>query len=164
MRERLSDPFSRLVPVFLQFVRHIYCNLRPGLKRIFWPPSGSSGAPVIPQKAHILPTGFFFALGFSILLLLSSCLRPAARTQSADYVQGQILVKFKETVSAERAQEINRMMGAEIIKIIRGLRVYHLKIPEDKTVPEMVRKYEALPEVEYAEPNYQVHIPTPPKD
>jgi thermitase len=119
---------------------------------------------VIREKAHVLRTAFFFALGLSSFLLLSSCLRTEAQTQSAGYVQGQILVKFKKTVSAERIEEINQIMGAEIIKIIRGIRVYQLRIPDDRTVPEMVKEYTALPEVEYAEPNYQVHIPTPPKD
>lgn len=55
-------------------------------------------------------------------------------------------------------------MGAVVIKIIPGIQVYQLRIPENTTVPDMVKKYSAFPEVEYAEPNYQYRILAPPKE
>jgi len=43
-------------------------------------------------------------------------------------------------------------------KFLRTLKVYVLKLPPGAPVEDMRKKFQALPEVEYAEPNYTVTI------
>jgi hypothetical protein len=70
----------------------------------------------------------------------------------ATYKKREILVKFKPGVSEAQIDEINGHMGTTVVKHMGAIRL--LRIPETKTVEEMVREYNVLPEVEYAEPNY----------
>lgn len=70
------------------------------------------------------------------------------------YKQGEILVKFKDTVSKEDIKAINKKNGAEILEFIKEIKVYRLKITTNKSVAEMVKIYSEDPRVEYAEPNY----------
>ncbi|MBA7654556.1 hypothetical protein ES703_62436 [subsurface metagenome] len=76
----------------------------------------------------------------------------------AKYIKGEILVKFKKGTAKERIEEINKRFGVAVIKILGDQEVYHLRIPEDSTVPQMVKRYQDLPEVEYAQPNYRYRI------
>lgn len=76
----------------------------------------------------------------------------------AKYIKGEILVKFKKGTAKERIEEINKRFGITVIKTLGEQGVYHLRIPEDFTVPQLVRKYQDLPEVEYAQPNYKYRI------
>ncbi len=68
-----------------------------------------------------------------------------------DYVEGQILVKFKDGVDDSKI--INSFSSAVIGENTKGGFKY-LTVPSDKTVEEMVAKYSSDPNVEYAEPNY----------
>ena len=69
-------------------------------------------------------------------------------------VAGEILVKFKPEVKKETIDKINKEFGVEIKKKLRIKNVYRLKVPPDKTINEMLKKYKEDPNVEYAEPNY----------
>ena len=74
------------------------------------------------------------------------------------YREGEILVKFKKDVSQDRIGEILEETGTEKIKMLGTVGVYVLRIPKGTTVESMVEKFQTLPEVEYAEPNYTVTI------
>lgn len=76
----------------------------------------------------------------------------------AEYVKGEILVKFKKGTTKERIAEINQGLGVAEIKILSEQELYHLRISEDATVPEMVKKYQDIPEVEYTQPNYNYRL------
>ncbi|MFQ5963098.1 MAG: hypothetical protein ACE5KZ_02310 [Candidatus Scalinduaceae bacterium] len=76
----------------------------------------------------------------------------------ADYIEGEMLVKYRKEVSLERIEAINSQFGVEVIKVMPRIDVYHVKIPPDTTVIDMVEKYSNIPEVEFAEPNYQMRI------
>jgi len=69
-------------------------------------------------------------------------------------VAAEILVKFKPEVEKETIDKINKKFGVEIKKKLRIKNVYRLKVPPDKTINEMLKKYKEDPDVEYAEPNY----------
>ncbi len=81
--------------------------------------------------------------------------------QEGRYKEGEILVKFKEGVSPAQIEEINGRMGTEVRSVLSSIGVYVLKLPPGATVEAMVEKFCALPEVEYAEPNYKVSIRGP---
>lgn len=72
---------------------------------------------------------------------------------SPGYVKGEVLLKFKQDVPKEESLEIISEYGCAILSTIEKLGVYRLKIPEDKTVPEMIDVLEKDERVKYAEPN-----------
>ena len=80
------------------------------------------------------------------------------KPQSSEYVEGEIIVKFKDGVSLEKIGEINKAMGTEIIKVFSSGNLFLLRLPEDANVLDMLERYKRLPEVAYGEPNYIVRM------
>jgi len=81
----------------------------------------------------------------------------AANTYSSrgmQYVSDQVLVKFKPSVTEEMREAAIASYQSTTLKRISGIDVYHLQIPEDVSVEEMLYLLEQNPDVEYAEPNY----------
>lgn len=76
---------------------------------------------------------------------------------SAPYVANELIVKFQDGVSEEKVTEINSSLGTEIVVHTSGGE-YLLHITNDKSVPEVISSYTALPEVEYAQPNWILTI------
>jgi subtilisin family serine protease len=79
--------------------------------------------------------------------------------EKGKYVQGELLVKFKPNVAAASVQKIHRVVGASVIKkysIVSNLE--RVKLPQGLSVRDAVIQYMSDPDVEYAEPNYIVHI------
>lgn len=74
-----------------------------------------------------------------------------------EYVPGEILVKFKPEVSEETIVKINQRYRASVFYKSPALGFKRLKIPEERTVQEMVEFYKRDSNVEYAEPNYIAH-------
>ncbi|NIS68727.1 MAG: hypothetical protein GTO12_07155 [Proteobacteria bacterium] len=110
------------------------------------------------DKQHTIKLASLVSAVLFLFLFSPGCTGSEAQNQNPGYVEGQLLVKFKKTISPERIEEINEMMGTQVIKVISQVEFYQLRIPEDMTVPEMVSRYSALPEVEHAEPNYLYRI------
>jgi Flp pilus assembly secretin CpaC len=75
------------------------------------------------------------------------------------YAQGELLVKFKEGVTPEQAEQIISQQGASVIKVIQLLGVYHIRLRKDQAVEEAVQEFSKIPEVHYAEPNYKMKLP-----
>jgi subtilisin family serine protease len=77
----------------------------------------------------------------------------------AEYIPGEILVKFKDT-SPSRSVSINSIhsyVGSLKKKKFKKLKIHHVKLPDGLSVEEAVQLYQQDPNVEYAEPNYIVH-------
>ncbi len=74
------------------------------------------------------------------------------------YRQGELLVKFNEDVSIERAREILSRMYDDVIKYFDSINVFHIRIDSGMTVEEGIEAFSSLPEVQYAEPNYKSSI------
>ncbi len=73
-----------------------------------------------------------------------------AQMDNAEYVEGELLVKFK---SSSRAA--NQLVGATVtksVKIVQNLE--YVKLPEGLSVKDAIIMYMSNPEVQYAEPNY----------
>ena len=85
--------------------------------------------------------------------------RPPAQKS---YIEGEMLVKFKDGVTAEQIAAFNAETGCEVAESIGGLGIYRLRLPEGAGVPEMVAVYQASGLVTFAEPNHRVSIPTMP--
>lgn len=75
-----------------------------------------------------------------------------------EYVPDELLVKFKEGVSAENITAINENLGTKMVNELEEGRLYLLKISSSAKLEDVMKTYKALPEVEYVEFNYIVGI------
>ncbi|HEY9765882.1 MAG TPA: hypothetical protein V6C82_05935 [Chroococcales cyanobacterium] len=76
----------------------------------------------------------------------------------SNFLEGEILVKFKEGVSPETILVILKKQGVKVLGFIEGLGIYRLGLPEETSVEAMLERFRAIPEVQYAEPNHKLHI------
>ncbi|MEF9437574.1 MAG: hypothetical protein L0922_02040 [Candidatus Mariimomonas ferrooxydans] len=74
------------------------------------------------------------------------------------YIEGELMLKFKEDVSKEKTLEIISEKGASVIKFFEEIDIYHIKLRDDQTVEEAVTEFSTDPRVLYAEPNFKVKI------
>jgi general secretion pathway protein D len=74
------------------------------------------------------------------------------------YAPDEIIVKFKDDISKEKAIEIIAQKGASVKKYLEGINAYHIALKPEQDVEAAVREFSSLPEVLYAEPNYTVKI------
>ncbi len=71
-----------------------------------------------------------------------------------EFASDRILVKLKEGVPAEALEALNRQNNAESGKKLAHTRVDVVKLPKDLPVKAAVKRYEASPDVAYAEPDF----------
>ena len=74
------------------------------------------------------------------------------------YVEGQLIIRFRDYLTREDVEEIVRAHGARIIKYLDGLGLYHIGIQEGESLKEAMDYFNSLREVVYAEPNSRVRI------
>ena len=91
---------------------------------------------------------------------------PGPDANKPRFAPDRVLVKPKEGASAEAVEAINRKNGARTEKKIPRTRVSVVKLPRGLQVAEAVERYEASPEIEYAEPDFLLSVdqatnPTP---
>jgi hypothetical protein len=115
----------------------------------------SSGIRVFPKLRVLLS---------STSLLLTACEASSppvsnmaenstVNTMVQPFVPGEVLVKFKPSVSQERIDAILKESGAELITEIKGIGVHYVRIVGKESVESVLKKLAAFQEVEYAEPN-----------
>lgn len=80
-----------------------------------------------------------------------------------EYVEGEILVKFKPS-SQTAAMLENTRLGVRVLEQIGGIGVTRMKLPKNLSVVAAVEHYNKLPFVEFAEPNGIVRIAYTPND
>ena len=83
--------------------------------------------------------------------------RPTITKMKRGFVSGEVLVKFKPFVSQERKDAILKESGTELMKMIQGIGVHHVRIVGKESVETVVTRLSAFQEVEYAEPNLLSH-------
>ncbi|MEW6602453.1 MAG: secretin N-terminal domain-containing protein [Nitrospirota bacterium] len=85
-------------------------------------------------------------------------------TKEKLYLKGELLVKFKEDVSMDRAQEIISLQQASVIRYFESINVYQVKLKSGRSVDDAINDFLTYREVLYAEPNYKVKLQVPPPD
>jgi hypothetical protein len=80
------------------------------------------------------------------------------RGKKPQFIQGEVLVKFKANVTREEIEGIQKAYGLSLVERIEGTGVYRFKIPGAERVKDVVDALNEDPHVEYAEPNYIVRI------
>jgi subtilisin family serine protease len=86
------------------------------------------------------------------------------RNNQQRFASGEILVKFKPSLSENEVASLIEAYKSRTIKKIQNLNVYQILIPENYSVEEMVYAFERNPDVEFAEPNYIARITATPND
>lgn len=74
------------------------------------------------------------------------------------YNQGELLVKFKEGTSRDKAQKILSRNGATVLKYFQEINVYLVKIKHRKDIEDAIKKFTSIPDILYAEPNYKFKL------
>jgi general secretion pathway protein D len=85
-------------------------------------------------------------------------------TKEKFYMQGELLVKFKDDVSKERALEIISQKKATVIKYFESINVYQVQLKAGQDVEDALKDFSSVAEVLYAEPNYKVKLQSPPEE
>jgi subtilisin family serine protease len=84
--------------------------------------------------------------------------------QREKYKQGELLVKFKPSISDSRRKQIHSKHGSQVLKEFKSIKVQHVKLKASLSVEEAITLYRTDPDVEYAEPNYVVSALNTPND
>ncbi len=82
----------------------------------------------------------------------------------AEYVPGELLVKYKQKTDMSLTNSLNTETGSSKITEFNNIRVHQIRISNDLTVEEAIRIYNEDPNVEYAEPNYIINLHAMPND
>lgn len=84
----------------------------------------------------------------------------------AEYVPGEVLVKFLDGASNATVAAANTAAGSETIKSFMAgtSKIHHLKLGRGVNVEDALAKYRQSPAVDYAEPNYLYQLSAIPND
>jgi general secretion pathway protein D len=74
------------------------------------------------------------------------------------YIEGELMVKFKPDIPDETARNIISLKGASIIYYMKEINVYHIKLRDKQAVEEAIMEFSSISEILYTEPNYKLHI------
>jgi thermitase len=86
------------------------------------------------------------------------------RYDGPPYRPDEVLVRFKPTISEQTREATIASYQGKKIKRIPRINVYKMKIQKSTTLEETLYALRRNPDVEYAEPNYIVHIVVTPND
>jgi hypothetical protein len=99
---------------------------------------------------------------FCVLLISGMATIPSwgfsRKPPEPDYVPGQILVRFHETVDRRTSVEIVKSEGASIQAVLERTGLHLILLPEGLPVEEAVERFLKHPEVLSAEPNYRPEL------
>ena len=70
------------------------------------------------------------------------------------YAPGEVLVRFRDGTDAGTIARIQREVHLETVRVVSSPNLYLMKIVDQTSVEEMVRRLQRYEEVVLAEPNY----------
>jgi subtilisin family serine protease len=105
--------------------------------------------------------GFYFIGLFLFVLVVSSALKMSPQAQ---FVNGEVLVKFKPEYSAQSVETVLSQLSANTIVKIPAIGVRHIKLAPGQTVEKAVQYLTSLKSVIYAEPVYYYKSTAQPND
>ena len=106
----------------------------------------------LPATLLVISAAMFLACNRPSLVTGSK--EKPAPAEEKQYVENEIIVKFKNSTADSRIKEINASLGCEIIRGIGSEKTFLIKINTGEEVKVIMEKYKKLEEIEYAEPNY----------
>ena len=112
------------------------------------------------MQAYRILTGFIT----SMMILAGGQWSQAATEPHQPYVDGEVLVKYKENRAPERAVHYRSMWRISTVRTFEKSDIRKVRLPADMTVSQAVTLYHSDPDVLYAEPNYRFRLQTLPND
>ena len=108
--------------------------------------------------------GFILVLSLS-LFLCSSISAQRRSPRAVEYVDGEIIVKFKQTVeTVSDKKAVVSSMGGNSFKKMKNMDYVTIKLSSSDDVQDAVTRYSNSPDIETAQPNYIYRISTAPND
>lgn len=107
------------------------------------------------RACSVVNTAAAFVLAWAISL--------CSPVYAADYVPGEILVRYKAGMQAQ-AQATIAGIGARTIRSTDQTRFHRLKLPPGVTVEDAITRLKKNPNVDYVGPNHLIHICREPND
>ncbi|MBZ0165624.1 MAG: S8 family peptidase, partial [Candidatus Omnitrophica bacterium] len=84
--------------------------------------------------------------------------------QGADYVPGEVIIKFKENIPENRRQGMAARLGLRRMRRNNRMGTDRFRIPHHRKMQEFIEECRKDPDIEYVEPNYLVHLHYTPND
>jgi subtilisin family serine protease len=103
-------------------------------------------------------TIFIFAVIFSVVGFASG-----QKSEKA-FVDGEILVKFKNGADSSLISRTNALVGANLIETLGDLNWVRVKLPDGLPVEKAIEKYKNSGEIEDAQPNFYYRLLATPND
>jgi subtilisin family serine protease len=118
------------------------------------------------ERDFFIPAWLLLLPVFSFLMVtgMTAEISAAASAGNSDYVAQEILMKFKPGVTEIDKAAVRGMFGAVLVDVIRVIRVERWRLPAAADTLETVARLVALPQVDYAEPNYRYDLEQMPDD
>jgi hypothetical protein len=80
--------------------------------------------------------------------------KPAPFKPTRPYVEGEVIVQFKEGADSLSAREAVAKVGGTVVKVLEKGRLALVQLPPKLDTIKAVERYRAAPGVATAEPNY----------
>ena len=75
-------------------------------------------------------------------------------SEQSQFVPGQLLLKFNDSVSEDRVADLLEQHGASVIRDYSDQHLFLIALPPGTSVEQGVQLFANLAEVEFAEPNH----------
>ena len=108
--------------------------------------------------------GAAILVGMTVWIVTATGQRPDPRP--AQYVPGEILVKFRPDASTARRNAVLEARSARLVRRFEALDLHHVRLRTGQTVEAALAAFQADPDVLSAQPNYIRYLtaPAPPND
>lgn len=126
--------------------------------------TGGKRKATICRFVTILAIATCFLMSVTQVLALEDFGSGSQEEQKKNYKEGELIVKFKPSVSEKIKDKIHGRHGSEKIKNFPSLNIDHIKVKKDMSLEEAIAAYQVEPDVEYAEANYRFTVQTTPND
>ena len=110
---------------------------------------------------------FHKQMGIGILAFMLLAIGPWAAANEPSrrpFVDGEVLVKYRETQATQRALHYHSVWGLSNVRTFEKSGVRKIKLPSGMTVNDAVALYQSDPDVLYVEPNYCYRLQALPND
>jgi hypothetical protein len=104
------------------------------------------------------PSGLAFAVLAFLLVGTAEAGKkgPEKFKPTRPYVEGEVVVQYKDGPESWEAREANQKMGATVLKVLKKMNLALVQLPPATDTIKAVEQYRKLPGVVTAEPNYIV--------
>ncbi|CAN5211437.1 hypothetical protein BH20ACI1_BH20ACI1_19130 [soil metagenome] len=103
-------------------------------------------------------------LGCLLFILLAANFVFAQKTSAKTYVEGELLIKYKNGTASAAAFEMNSQIGSNVVEEFPEIGWQRVKIPANLSFDKALSLYKSNSEVEYVQPNFYYHLLATPND